>query len=373
MKKSIFVSFLIIFLLSGCHVARSFIFFRPDHKDYKKFPKRQIQTNTNDVFNWQFAEQQLDATSILINLKDTTTLSLEEFLPNSYTNALLVIKNDKIVFEKYFKKYNATERHTSFSTSKGMIATMVGIAIQEKYIKLTEPVTTYIPELLDNNLKFQNITIQHLFEMTSGIKVRGKNANPFGDLAIAYYGNNLQRFFKHIVIESSPGEIFEYKQTDTALLTLILERATGKTLSAYFEEKVWKEIGTEADAFWNLDRKRNGMEKAFCCFNARVRDFAKFARLYLHNGNWNGKQIVSEEWIKYTTIRDKNDGKKWEFSFHRHWFPSTNGNDYTAQGFLGQLLYINPAEDVLILRFGTKRPEHIVDWEQVMRDITAQI
>src|SRR5690606_36816833 len=124
-------------------------------------------------------------------------------------------------------------------------------------------------------------------------------------------------------------------------------------------EKLWTPLQMGFDATWNIDKKKNGLEKTFCCVNARARDFAKIGRLYLNNGNWNGKQLVSENWVNNSTKIDTSNGSAWYYQY-QWWFPSSDG-DFVAQGILGQYIYVNPKKNLIIVRLGKNKGE--VDWK----------
>ena len=108
----------------------------------------------------------------------------------------------------------------------------------------------------------------------------------------------------------------------------------------------------EYEGSWSIDRKNNGLEKTFCCINARANDFAKIGRLYLNNGNWNGKQIVPESWVNESTKIDTTNGSKWYYQ-NQWWITNYKGN-YMAQGFLGQFIYVCPSKKLIIVRMGKK-------------------
>ncbi|MEZ4799707.1 MAG: serine hydrolase [Flavobacteriales bacterium] len=138
---------------------------------------------------------------------------------------------------------------------------------------------------------------------------------------------------------------------NTQLLGLILERALKtRTITDYFQEKLWTPLEMEYDGSWSIDRKKDGIEKTFCCVNARARDFAKIGRLFLNNGNWNGKQIVSESWVKESTKVDTSEGSASYYQY-QWWLPSPNG-DFTAEGILGQYVYVDPKTNTIIVRLG---------------------
>ncbi len=128
------------------------------------------------------------------------------------------------------------------------------------------------------------------------------------------------------------------------------------------QEKLWQPMQMEYDASWSLDKKNGGVEKTFCCVNARARDFAKLGRLYLNKGNWNGKQIVSKQWVETSTKIDTTNGSAWHYQYS-WWLPTKNG-DFMAIGILGQYIYVNPAKNLVIVRMGKQVGG--VNWREIM-------
>ncbi|MGB1248034.1 MAG: serine hydrolase domain-containing protein [Chitinophagales bacterium] len=364
--------FCFVILVSSCHFVRSVIFLRPNHTDDRKFPKKELVAS-DEIYEWTYHDEQLDLTSIKITLKDSTVTNLEDLFSISAINAFMIVQEGKVLSENYFAKYDAERTHGSFSVSKAMLATVLGIALDRGFVtSLDEPITTYIPELLENDTAFGNITIHHLFDMNSGIEVRKNDASLLGDLARTYYGSNWARFMATIEIEKEPGGVHKYNQTDAELLTLLLTRALGVSVSDFFAANVWQKIGAST-AYWNV-YDRDKLEKGFCCFNARVQDYAKFGQLYLQNGEWNGEQIVPKDWVEFTTQAQHELRENWIFDFNHYWFPAADGkNDYTAQGYNRQFIYVNPDKNLLILRFGRKENEKNIGWEKVLREIAQQL
>ncbi|WP_219921408.1 hypothetical protein [Rufibacter sp. XAAS-G3-1] len=127
-------------------------------------------------------------------------------------------------------------------------------------------------------------------------------------------------------------------------------------------------MNMEYDASWSLDKKKEGLEKPFCCLNARARDFAKLGRLYLKNGNWDGKQLVPASWVKESTKIDTTQGGAWSYQY-QGWFPSRNG-DFMAQGILGQYVYMNPAKNLPIVRLGKDYGN--VNWPNVFTRLVGR-
>ena len=395
MKKLFFILLLAI-LWQSCHVGRFFIYNFADINDYKKFPKKDLLKSSQPFYFYDGEK----STSILKLPKKFTKKNKEytfdEALKNTGTVAFLAIRNDSILYQWYAPKYNASSIVPSFSMAKSYISALMGIAISEGYIKNTnEPITNYLPDL--DKSKFGNITIQHLLDMRSGIKSIESYINPFGDVAKYYYGTNLKKYCRHLKIKEAPGKTFEYISLNTQLLGLIIEKATGKPVATYLQEKIWAPIGCEFDASWSVDSKKHQTEKAFCCINARAKDFAKFGRLYLNKGNWQGKQLVPQNWVKESvTFTDTKN----EFLYSNQWWHTryvypekdtiklrkpyvlktvknkekkdvnvaiTADGNFFAEGFLGQYIYVAPKSNIIFVRLAKK--DGWVNWGSVFQRI----
>ena len=132
--------------------------------------------------------------------------------------------------------------------------------------------------------------------MSSGLNWTEDYYNPIGQTAEAYYGTSLRSLVINLKVVEEPGKVFKYHSSCTQLLGFILEKATGKTISEYASEKLWKPMGVKHSALWSTDTK-NGDEKAFCCINSNARDFARLGKLYLDYGSWDGVQLVDTSFI----------------------------------------------------------------------------
>jgi CubicO group peptidase (beta-lactamase class C family) len=193
--------------------------------------------------------------------------------------------------------------------------------------------------------------------------------NPFAGVARLYYGRNLHKQITTIGKEMPAGHYFKYKSVNTQLLGEIVHRVTGQSLAAYMHEKIWGPMGTEFPASWSIDNKKSDMEKAFASINATARDFAKFGRLYLHKGNWNGKQLLPKAWVEESTKVDAADGSAWYYQY-QWWLPNKEG-DFMADGHLGQYIYVNPTKDLVIVRLG-KNQGHVA-WPTAFVEIARQL
>ena len=324
----------------------------PESDDYKLFASRAIEPGAS-VFHFHQSDRKrnLGETIEVDSRKiDAGDQPLELFLKDHKTISFLIIRNDSILYQYYDESKNDSSIVTSFSVAKAFISGLVGIAISEGKIPGTgTSIVSYFPEL--TNQGFEPVTIDHLLDHTSGIHYKEIQNHVGGNLEF-YWGKDLSRDIFNIHPVFPPGEHFEYSNINTQLLAIILERATGMTVSAYLQEKIWKPIGMEYPATWSLSKEGNdGIEKAFCCLNARTTDFAKFGRLYLNRGNWNGKQIIPESWVYQSLHSSKESGQR--LTYHYNWGigPKKYGSFY-AIGLYGQFIYVYPEKNVIIVRFG---------------------
>jgi len=353
--KSFFTITLLLFTLSlfwsSCYFTRSIIYNTPSLDDYKKFPEETIERSANP---WSFKERpgDVDPGMPVIIQNGNVICSFDRFLEQRQTVAFLLVRNDTIIYERYFKGYSRTSILPSFSVAKSFISALVDIAIKDGTIKsINQSITDFLPELADPG--FQGISLKDLLEMRSGIDFNEDYLNPAGGIAKFYYGRNLRAFCLRLKISDKAGEVYKYQSANAQLLALAIERATGKSIPVYFDEKIWKPLGAQYDATWNLDSPRNKEVKAFCCLNARAVDFAKFGRLYLNSGLWNGDSVVSSNWVR-ESLTIQNDSRDSEHYPYTYSWRVTAGGDFFAKGVGGQYIYVCPHNNTIIVRFGKK-------------------
>lgn len=364
LTKSIIPLLSIFFTLgiSACQVGR-FVFYNYSNiTDYKIFPSRNLEA---PVTKFNFKSTTTGKFPKQIQNSKKEIVPFDEFLEETKSVAFLIIKNDSIQYEKYFNGYDDESIVASFSMAKSVTSILIGCAIEDGFIKSeNESIVNYIPELKDKGL--EKVTIKHLLQMTSGINFNESYTNPFGDAASFYYGRNLRKSISKMEPKIEPGTKFQYISGNTQLLGLVLERSLkGKTVTNYLQEKVWQPLGMEFDATWSIDKKKDGLEKTFCCLNARARDFAKIGRLYLNKGNWQGKQLVPQSWVEKSTKAETKEGIA-SFYQYQWWLPTKNG-DFMADGHLGQYIYVNPAKNLIIVRLGKKSGN--ANWKNIFTSL----
>jgi CubicO group peptidase (beta-lactamase class C family) len=343
------------------YLTRAIFWRESDYKDLERFPARTIH-NAPPTFRFYELPADNPYASQVEAIGDRSIKgSFEDYLEASGTTAFLVVDDNKVLYEKYFNGYDERSLNTSFSMAKSFASALVGIAIDEGYIKsVDEPITNYIPELLKKDKRFESITIRNLLTMSSGIKYEEGGFLPWSEEADdtkTYYATNLRRLALNCRIESRPDNYFEYNNYNPLLVGLILERATGMPVSRFMETKLWRPMGMEADGSWSLDSKKDGFEKMESGVNARARDFARFGMLYAKEGNWRGKQLISRGWVEESTRPDTSTDPSQDYQYF-WWVNTPDGkNHFSAQGNYGQYIYVAPEKDLVIVRLGKEEGE----------------
>jgi hypothetical protein len=272
---------------------------------------------------------------------------------------MIILKDNKIAFEEYWLGNNGNTKTVSWSVAKSMISALIGIAIDEGLIKgVYDPVTDYVPFLKGTG--YGNVPIKHVLQMSSGI---GFNED-YGD-----FNSDINRLGRMLALNTpidefvaslknirEPGTYNQYVSMDTQVLSMVLREATGQTITEYMEEKLWKKIGTESDGYWLIDNK--GVEIVFGCFNAVLRDYARFGLLYLNEGQWNGETVVPADWVKASVAPDaphlqpgNNPLSFWVLGYgYQWWVPENPEGDFLAVGVAGQYIYVHPAHRLVIAK-----------------------
>jgi len=344
-------------LAPNFYLTRTIFWRESDYKDLERFPAATVH-NAPPAFHFNELPADNPYSSQIEAIGNRSTNgSLVNYLESSGTTAFLVIHDDELVYERYFNGYNERSLNTSFSMAKSFASALVGIAIDEGHIKsVDEPITNYIPELLEKDERFKSITIRHLLTMSSGIKYEEGGGLPWSEEADdtkTYYATDLRELaLENCRIEGKPGEYFEYNNYNPLLVGVILERATGMQVSRFMEEELWKPMGMEADGSWSLDSTKSGFEKMESGVNARARDFARFGMLFAKEGNWEGELLISRGWVKESTRADTNTDPSLDYQYF-WWVNTPDGkNHFSARGNYGQYIYVAPEKDLVIVRLG---------------------
>ncbi len=344
----LFLLFSIIgYLLSPDYVKTGVKRFTANIDDYKFFENRKVEAGTYQP--WKIASD--------YNTKEIS-VDLLANIEEKRTTAYVVIQDGQIKYEKYWDGYNANELSGSFSMAKSIVSLLIGIAIDEGKIDgVDDKVSKYLPQFIGNGR--DDITIKNVLTMSSGLNYKETYFNPFSKTANSYYGTDLNKLVYNLKSKEPAGERFEYRSGDTQIAGMIVEAATGKALSEYTSEKIWKKIGAKHNALWSLDHKE-GIEKAFCCFNSNARDFARLGQLILNDGRWDSTQIISETYLDeaITPANYLKDGDGEPVNFYGYFFWIVNHKGYEIpyyRGILGQFVFAIPDKNAVVVRLGHRR------------------
>lgn len=287
----------------------------------------------------------------------------EDWTEQTFTNAFLVLRDGKIVFEDYRNRMTPETRHIGFSMTKTITAMLVGQALDRGEIaSLDDPVSKYVPELVSGG--YGKATVRNLLEMRSGADIDerydfGDNPSLAGRIHETAIIRNQARFADFAVDVGSradPGSAFNYATLDTAVLGWVLEKATGEKLEELMESRIWQPLGAEADGFFIADgppgvgRALNGMG-----FNATLRDFARLGQMLLDGGVANGTRVLPEGWVAQMTAMKPTGGEFPGYGFQT-WQVDDEPGAFAAVGLAGQMIYVHPETRTVIVKLSYHPP-----------------
>lgn len=291
-------------------------------------------------------------------------VSREEFLRNTDTNAFVVVRDGLITHEWYADGYDAEQRLSSWSVAKSIVSLLLGRAVEDGLLSLDDRLVDLLPEYRTGD-EFDTVTVHHLVNMASGIDVPEEPEST--ELNVGTVGLYLTKdapdfLLRFRTLFATPGTAGSYRSADTAYLGLILNRVTGRALADLASEWLWQPIGAEAAAQWSLDQP-DGFEKAFCCFNATARDFARVGWAVASRQSVGGRRLVSDAWM--TKIATASPLPVEDLPYSTHWWQverEGDEGDFSAIGIHGQFIYVNPKRRVTIVKlsdYGVEQDE----WE----------
>ena len=314
-------------------------------------------------------------------------INTREFLEYNRMEGLMIIHNDTVIYEEYDLGLDTTTTHISWSVSKSIVSTLLGIAWDDGLFQLEDAITDYLPQFKGTG--YENVRIKDILQMSSGVQFNedyadfNSDINRFGR-AFAM-GSSLEDFSKSLVNEKEPGTFNRYVSIDTQVLGSLLAKITGKSLTEYYREKLWEPLGMQDNCEWIIDN--TGMEVALGGLNMSLRDYAKIGQLMLHNGNWNGDQLVSAEWVEMATTPDaphlmpgkqanSNNVEGYAFQW---WVPEIDEGDFNAAGIHDQYIYVQPKANIVIVMLSANhnfyerdpwgKRQHIYFFKSIVEDI----
>lgn len=359
--KSLLAVFCLVVILTGCTTLQSIRYGNPSVDTYRHFALDTIRSNSTakSVFISTPEHDKYFEESRFSGGRFNNETIGEYFGRVRGAGGLLIVRNDTILLEKYYGGFSTLSPSNIFSISKAITALLCGIAVDEGYISINEPITKYIPELESADERFKQLTIENLLDMRTGLDFKEDYGwNPFSKMANLYYGKDVISQFKKQHFKEEPGNSHYYNSMATALLGVAIERAVGKPYAVYLEEKIWKPLDMEADAYVSLDDKKHKQAKAYGGIVSNVRDIAKIGRLYLNEGIYNGKRIISKEWID-RSVKSSFDNEAYSFGWNNI-ITRIDGKDvitprFFALGLYGQVLFCDPMQNLIFVTLGEKK------------------
>ena len=349
-------------------IARAMWWREADVGDRYRFPARTIPAGDDASLLRHGADVDLDPATPATEAGIGT---FDDFLEATGTLAFVVVHDDRLVDERYFAGADRQSLQTSFSVAKSFVSTLIGIAIDEGLIdSVTDPVTDYLPELAERDQRFTQITLRDLLTMSSGLHYEEQSLPlPWGDDVNTYYGTDLRDLaLTATEIEQEPGQTWLYNNYNPLLLGLVLERATGMSVSQYMSTRLWQPMGAEFDATWSLDSEASGFEKMESGLNAAPVDFARFGELFLHHGAWGGTRIVPGDWVGSATAEDTTTDPAPRYGYF-WWIDLERPGRFYALGNLGQYIYVAPDADTVIVRNGSDWGVPNATWVATLRRV----
>jgi CubicO group peptidase (beta-lactamase class C family) len=287
--------------------------------------------------------------------------STEEFLAETETVGLMVVKDGRVRIERYWLGQDATMPWTSFSVVKSMVSALIGIALQDRLIdSIDRDLTHYLPELKAS--AFDGVSIRTVLQMSSGMRWNENYGDPDAEITrygIAMDGGSLDAIAVQSVREYAPDTHFRYNSMETHVLGMLLVKIARCSLSDLLREKIWNPCGMEDDAFFGIDGK--GMEGAAGGLCATLRDYAKFGQLYLDEGACGGRQIVPAAWVRASTRATAPHVEPGAlmpghpFGYGYQWWLPDGSGVYSAIGIYNQFVYVDPARRVVIAKNSANR------------------
>ena len=277
---------------------------------------------------------------------DGRSWSLDDYMKAYHVSGVMVLKDGQIILERYGDGRSPTDRWVSQSVAKSVTSLLAGAAVQDQRLRLTDPVTRYVPELAGS--AYDGVSVRDVLTMSSGAKWQEGYLDGSSDLfkyyAAALKGDPVIDFLKTLPRAHPPGSTFHYNTAEAHLAGLIVARAAGMPLADYLSEKIWRPYGMERDAAWRVDRQ--GRELAGCCLLMTLADFTRLGQFALEDGVANGARILPPGWIAESTRRQIDNGRLPPAGYGYLWWIGADA--YEASGIYGQSILVYPKDRLVI-------------------------
>lgn len=300
---------------------------------------------------------------------DTGALeSLHTTLDTTDVFAMVVVRDDRIVDEYYKEGYDETSLFELHSCSKSITSALMGIAVNKEYVAGVDvPIMEYFPQIVDSEDEaLKQINIWHLLTHTSGF-----GANDTNNWEAWRGSENWVDFVLNLPIVSAPGTNFDYFTGNTHLLAAIIQEATGRTLYDFGQEYLFETLGMDSV---QCGTDAQGISDGGNGFVMNVYDMAKFGRLFLNGGAWEGQQIISEDWVRESTtlqFQRPTGSADYGYQWWVRTFGAENYDAFFAQGHFGQYIFCVPELDLIAVFTSHHTGSSGMYWEFMERIVAA--
>lgn len=345
----------LIALCSSCTTYKAIRTGLPEPDIYKHFVCDTINPSANPFY---FARNEANALdTVKFNGGQFNHETIGEFFSRTRGNGtLLIIHNDSIIYEHSFGNADIDSIYNIFSISKAITSLATGIAIDKGYLELSDTVTKFIPELYDGDPQFQSLTVEHLLDMRTGLHFKESYAgNPFSRTSKLLYGNDVLKQIRKLTFDLQPGSKHYYNSMSTAILGIVLERATNQSFAGFVQNYIWQPLGMESKALVALDDAEHRHAKVYGGIAMTTKDLAKIGRLYINKGKCNGMQIVSEDYITRSmnsTFENETYSLGWNNITNRIDGEDKISPKFFAIGLYGQILFCDPINNLIFVTLG---------------------
>jgi CubicO group peptidase (beta-lactamase class C family) len=279
---------------------------------------------------------------------------LANYMDRHHLAGVMVLQDGRIRAQRYAKSFGPQQRWESFSVAKSVTSSLLGIALQQGYIRgMDDTLAAYIPELRDS--AYADVTVQQLLTMTSGVRWNEDYADPNSDVAQMYRGAcvdgraHVLSYLAKLPRQWPAGTHWNYNTAETDLLGILVQRATHRSLAAWLSQTIWQPYGMAADAYWIKD-ECDGSDTGGSGLSATLADYARLGQFMLDGGRIDGKPVIAEAWLKGAVQRQASVDAP-ERGYGYLWWTDTDGS-YAAIGIFGQMVYVDPARQLVIAQVG---------------------
>jgi CubicO group peptidase (beta-lactamase class C family) len=377
--------------LDTTYLGRYIFYNRPTNRDFERMPQRALRASASPQRLPEVAPA-IDFARLPVRARrGEPPTALAPLLADTGTTALVVLDRGRLAWEHYPNAGSRERPNRCFSVTKSVASALVGMAVADGAIDSVQaPIGRWLPELRDPRAR--GLSIAHLLEMRSGIGF-SEGLAPWRDEPRTYYADDLRQRVLERRVTDPVGAYFHYNDWHPLLLSLILERASGKRVTDLLQERLWDPLGCEYGASVMVDRSDGaGLEHLESGLTARALDLARFGQLYLQDGVWHGRRLLPAGWVEATTSpAGARSDADW-FAYYRElpWGRFLAGGriyykrlwwglrvderryDYFAMGVLGQHVYVSPDTQTVIVRLSDRFPPGMW-WAPVLRQLAEAV